>query len=72
MSDATTFTGDPNLDMDGDGWGALLEYAFGSDAGNADSKPGPWTAEARAPGWLVVRFCDEWARGRYSVRGPIV
>ncbi|MCC7374135.1 MAG: lamin tail domain-containing protein [Verrucomicrobiales bacterium] len=56
VSDATRFTGDPNLDQDGDGWGALLEYAFGSDATNADSTPGPWMAEVRAPGWLVVRF----------------
>lgn len=30
-SDATSFTGNPNADVDGDGLSALLEYAIGSD-----------------------------------------
>ena len=36
-TDATTFTGDPNADLDGDGLNALLEYALGTD----DTDPNP-------------------------------
>ena len=38
-SDGQTFTGDPGADNDGDGLGALLEYAFGSVNGDAGPSP---------------------------------
>ena len=38
-SDATTFSGDPTADNDGDGLTALLEYAFGSTLGDGGSSP---------------------------------
>jgi hypothetical protein len=56
VSDATSFVGDPDQDQDGDGWGALHEYAFGSDPSDPSSKPGPWLAEVRGSGWLLLRF----------------
>jgi hypothetical protein len=38
-SDATMFSGDPDLDGDGDGLNAFLEYALGSLAGDAGQSP---------------------------------
>ncbi|MDB2674273.1 lamin tail domain-containing protein [Akkermansiaceae bacterium] len=38
-SDGQTFTGDPDVDLDGDGLTALLEYAFGSINGDAGPSP---------------------------------
>jgi len=37
--DAEAFTGDPNADLDGDGLGRLLEYAFGSVSGDSGFSP---------------------------------
>ena len=41
-TDADSFTGDPDADLDGDGLNALLEYAFGSIDG--DTAPSPESA----------------------------
>ncbi|MGI9240720.1 MAG: hypothetical protein ACR2RV_07960, partial [Verrucomicrobiales bacterium] len=38
-SDAVTFSGDPDLDADGDGLSAFLEYALGSTGGDTESSP---------------------------------
>ncbi|MGC6466692.1 MAG: lamin tail domain-containing protein [Akkermansiaceae bacterium] len=38
-SDATAFAGDPDLDLDGDGLSAFLEYAFGTSQGDAGPSP---------------------------------
>jgi len=61
-SDATTFSGNPNLDEDGDGLPALLEYAFGSLDGDAGVSPeSQITAETAIIGedpnpYLVIRY----------------
>ena len=38
-SDALTFSGNPNLDEDGDGLSAFLEYALGSVGGDSSASP---------------------------------
>lgn len=38
-TDAETFTGDPNADLDGDGLNALLEHAFGTIDGDGGASP---------------------------------
>lgn len=38
-SDATSFAGNPNLDLDDDGLSAFLEYAFGTSQGDAGASP---------------------------------
>ena len=53
VSDELTFVGDPVADEDGDGLGALLEFATGSDDLSFDSGP---TLERDFAGHLLFRY----------------